>query len=848
MSAQDCIDEIRAAAGRDLSDEDIERILDALDRRLEARKASASLDSLEDALLDEADSFARDIAEAAQIERRNRLINVKVEAELGNFVDEVKLLGGSAADAVKAKQVGVNAPIPGGRRSAGTDYLALFRGYVGGMLADIRKEGPDLVALMGRRDMARPIAQELAELSKRNGEIGISGNADAVKIAKVVDKYRRLAVARENRAGAWIKPLEGYVTRQSHDMFRLRRAGFPAWRDAVLPLLDAEKTFAGADPEKFLKGAFEFLTTGEHLKARGAAESDLAFAFKGPGNLAKRASQSRVLHFRNADAWFDYNERFGTGSLIESVISDFNRAARNTALMRTFGTNPRATRDKWVDGLRKAARSDIKESDALKAQTLDWQFDEIDGTASIPVRPSLARTASSVVALQSMAKLGGAGVAASGDLFFKASDLRFLGFNLLGAYRQSLDDAVRIFPAQERRQIGELLAVGFETQLGDIMARFSATDNVPGALSKATRLFFKLNLLGPITDAHKRGMAMVLARDLAMNRGVEFGALRPELRDVMRRYNIDESRWDVYRQHAVREAPDGREYVFPEAIREIDDSALAGLVEGKSSRRKLDNLRDEMETALTNFYVDRAEFASPTPGAEERALLRFGTKAGTPMGVAVQLLAQFKSFPVTVTTKVIGRELFGRSAPGTTLTDALFRGKGDLIGLAHLIVATTVIGYGVQSAKQLSRGLTPRDPEDPETWVSAALQGGGLGIYGDFMFGEYNRFGRSLTDTLAGPTLGEINTIAELWARARQGDDFAAQGVRFITQNAPFVNLFYTRQALDILILNQITEMMNPGSLRRREQRLKRQSGQKFLIPPSQTIPRGGGRAFEGVR
>ena len=850
MSAQDCIGEIRRAAGRDLSDQELDDILTTLDRERTRRTAEGRLESLEDDLLNKADELAKEVVEVAQIERRNRLINIRVESELHSFAAEVEALGGDPALAVKAKQVGINAPVPGGRRSVGAEALTLQRSYIGGMLADLRRQDPNLIAVLNSKELGRPIARELAELSKANGRPGISDNADAAAIAKVIDKYRRLAVQRENRAGAFIRPLEGYVVRQSHDMHRIRRAGFDTWRDYILPRLDAEKTFQGADADRFLRGAFDGLVTGDHLKAVGAAENDLGFQFKGPGNLAKKISARRVLHFNDADAWFDYNEQFGTRDLITAVVGDFNRAAMNTALMRNFGTNPRAMRDKWVQALRNANRDNLEKFDGLKGQTLNWQFDLLDGTAAIPISPRLAHVAGGVTALQSMAKLGGAGISAFGDVFFRAFELRFQGKNLLGHMGTALVDSIKLFPAHEKRAIGELLGVGFETQMGDLLARFSATDNIPGVFSKAMRHFFKLNLLGPMTDANKRGTAMIMSRDLAMKAGQAFDQLDPDTQRMLSLFNIDAAKWDVYRVHAVREAPDGREYIFPEAVREMDDSVLKGFLDKpKATARQISTARDELEQALSTYYVDRGEFASPTPGAEERAILTLGTRAGTPIGVAVRLMAQFKGFPIAATTKAFGRELFGKAPPGTSLSEALLRGKGDLRGLAGLIVASTVFGYGIMSAKQLTKGLTPRDPEDPQTWVAAALQGGGLGIYGDFMFGEYNRFGRSLLDTLAGPTFGEINTFAELYARALRGEKIASQGLRLLTNNTPFINLFYTRQAMDVLILNQITEMLNPGALRRRERRLKRQNNQEFFIPPSRTIPRGGGsRLFEGVR
>jgi hypothetical protein len=116
-------------------------------------------------------------------------------------------------------------------------------------------------------------------------------------------------------------------------------------------------------------------------------------------------------------------------------------------------------------------------------------------------------------------------------------------------------------------------------------------------------------------------------------------------------------------------------------------------------------------------------------------------------------------------------------------------------------------------------------------------QGGGAGIYGDFLFGEVrNRFGGGLLSTLAGPTLGTIEDLADLWGRLRNGDDTAAASFRLALSNTPFLNLFYTRIALDYLVLWQLQEWLNPGAMRRMEQRIEKENAQTFLIRPSQAV------------
>ena len=144
--------------------------------------------------------------------------------------------------------------------------------------------------------------------------------------------------------------------------------------------------------------------------------------------------------------------------------------------------------------------------------------------------------------------------------------------------------------------------------------------------------------------------------------------------------------------------------------------------------------------------------------------------------------------------------------------------------------------------KDLSRGKKPRSPFLLETWLAEALQSGGAGIVGDFLFGKVNRFGNGLAETLAGPTVGLIDDVITVGGQLVRGDvvDAGEDALRMALGNAPFINLWYTRAALDWLLLYHVREMMSPGSLRRAENKMKKEFGQEYIISPAAHIERGG--------
>ena len=89
---------------------------------------------------------------------------------------------------------------------------------------------------------------------------------------------------------------------------------------------------------------------------------------------------------------------------------------------------------------------------------------------------------------------------------------------------------------------------------------------------------------------------------------------------------------------------------------------------------------------LDSFYMDRADHGIPMPGAAERAIMNQGTVAGTFWGEIARMMMQFKSFPITMIRRGLGREIYGQA-----------NGKADIMGLAQLMVATTVMGYSQRS-------------------------------------------------------------------------------------------------------------------------------------------------------
>ena len=597
---------------------------------------------------------------------------------------------------------------------------------------------------------------------------------------------------------------------------------------------------------------YDGLVSGDHLKSQTDVKSS---GFRGPANLAKKLSQERVLHFRDGVAWHEYNQEYGTGNLREAVLRGLDLSGQNTALMRRLGTNPEANLNMALDVIKEDVRKGgdpeaLANFNDARRGPINNRFREVSGQTRIPGNATQARVAANVRAWQSLSKLGGALLSSFTDLPVAASEMRYQGRSFLGSLAEMSTGLLKGRGSAEQRQILSSFGVYADSMRGEIMRRFSADDSMGGKMSRGMSLFFKLNGLSWWTDANKASAGLMMSHNLAQNKGKAWGSLNSDYRRALSLYDLDAGKWDMLREMDMRMA-DGRDYMTTDGIADISDERIGEYLSGIGrpvSEGAIRETRQRLERSLRAYVNDRVSYAVLEPDARTRSIMNQGTQPGTVPGDLLRFVTQFKSFPAAYMQKTLGRELYGRGYTptalsnnfrgirdaGTALSNALRNANGERLALAQLILWTTAFGYLSMASKDVIKGREPRPADDYKTWMAAMVQGGGLGIFGDYLFGEANRFGNTALESAAGPTLGTVADVMNLWARAKEGDDTAASALRLAQNNTPFLNLFYTRIALDHLFLFSAQEALSPGSLRRTEERIRKENGQEFLIKPSQ--------------
>lgn len=838
-----CIDLVRRDI-EDMTDKELDEVLEQM-RGRQANLIRGGADP-STAAAQAGMEVAEKLRAAAAIEKRNALINRRIRIEALDYLNTT--WSDNLAEGVLSILYGSSHAREGSRASANAAQSANFRRYMGGVFGELDAAG--LFDVLKRGELDRDVFVAMRSIKDEAALKQLP--EQAVAIAKILDKWQEVSRIEANRAGAWIGKVDDYGLRQTHNADRLMKAGEAKWKADILPKLDLPRMFPDGVPkdlDDWLHETFLNLVTGVR---DGDATGGKMAAFKGPGNLAKKLSQERVLHFRSADDAFQYNIDYGMGNIRESYVTGMHQAAESTGLMQVLGTNPEYNLTAIVDSIRsRLSRSDPaalkKFDDATRSgKRINNAYLEVSGQTRRAASARLASVGQGIRVWNTFTGLGGAVLSAVSDVPVRASLLRYQGQSYLKQLGKGIiDPLTRLTDGLDSADKKAVLsATGYfnEVAMGNLAARFSPDDTIPGALNRATNTFFRWNLLAQWTDSMRRSTLEAMAHYWGTIAGQPYAKLSDRNRMALTRFRIGEKEWGVISKGTAE--ADGRQFLTPQAVREMPRESFKSLAadrirEAKSAaakagkpeqadaaiRRILDDTRAQMADRLQQFYADDLDSAVISPDARTHAFMRQGNQAGTPIGEALRLFWQFKSFGIAIMQRAFLRELRGYG-PKSSISQAK--------GLALLMLGSLGFGYMAMTLKDLVKGKTPRPLDSPKTWTAAMAQGGGMGIYGDFLFGEASRLGGGFLETLGGPSVGKLADAKRLFDSAKTGEDVGAEALRFAVSNTPGNNLFYARMAADYLFLYEMQEAMNPGYLRRMERRAETERGQEWWLRPSE--------------
>jgi hypothetical protein len=836
-----------------LNKEDAEGILRSIKKAESEAKLRDADDQVNAAL-------AKEILDKEKIQKQiNKLNAIEDEIKVREWVEwTLDNFKDNPTEGMTALLVGTNWQRMGARDSVAAAQDAYYKNLVVSFNAKLKEAGVDDLFAKMNNDIERKVSRVLWDLGD---DLPIKEkDGDIVKLAKIYHEFSETVRKKYNNYGANIDKLPGWIVRQSSDPFQLRNAldvintknnvkskdtnGTPeanlqAWKDYILPRLDRKRTFFETDDENiddFLTEAYNSLIRNENQIVNSAGQTF------GSKSLAKKIGAKRVLHFKSADDWYDYNSMFGGQNLKEAIFGGFHVAGKNIGMMSKLGSNPQNNYKKIGD----LVKNELKGTDQAKAEKLGaFMKDqgghkkfmaEVDGSVNTINGFAFAKWSAISRAIFAMAKLGGATISAISDIHLYAKEMKWQGRTYIGGLAEAMGRLAKIKNSKRKQEIAEQLGFINDNIIYDLAARYSAGDNLNRGFSQVQRTFFKLNGLAWWTNSLKDGAILGMGNYVAKQTKTAYKNLSPEFKRLINHYGINEKVWNHIRKMDLDKADDGKLFFNTQKIDDLPDSVIKDIEDKtRMSARQIEIARDNLKTRVLGMFLDRATYAVLEPDARTRGWMKLGQQAGTPLGEAIRFMGQFKAFPFAFGQKMIGREL-AQFRAGTWKDGQKFRA---LLGMAQLVGGSALFGYIAMSAKDILKGKSTRDPINVNTFFAAMLQGGGLGIYTDFLFGNIKNSTSALA-TIAGPGPTEaVRVLSALnYAIRGEGGKAGKQAYYSIKENIPFLNLFYIKTVFDYLIGYQMMETLSPGSLRRMEKRMK-ESGQEFLFTKPSTLFKG---------
>lgn len=519
---------------------------------------------------------------------------------------------------------------------------------------------------------------------------------------------------------------------------------------------------------------------------------------------------------------------------------------------------------------------------------------EMSGLTSAPHAPGMtaARVMAGVRAHAAAAKLGGAVLTAlPTDQTMAGLAGMFRGSGFWNTFTHQIGGLLQGRPKGEQAKISYLIGEGYDGLISHILEPFHVQDAPIGLPAKMAEKVFRWSGMTWQTDVGRSVAGRMIAAELGMHAKTPFDKLPARYRHVLGLHGIDAKQWALVGDLAFK-AENGNTYVTPDRAAGLSDEAIAPLVAdrealfpkfsvkkirdnvwgvkhdvdkvwlrrdfkgengahlaqqwlsahaeeeakklGLTDRRVSDKaharyqaaVRRDLEMALHRFIADETNFGIIETDPRSRRLTLHGSQSGTWAGEAWRTMMQFKGFPIAFTDRVLGRAFMG--APGDNWKERM---TNNLPHIGALMAGLTLAGYASITAKDAARGYWPPREPDWKTVLASLKQGGGAGIYGDFLFGEANRFAGTVAETAAGPVAGDIFKMIDIFRGVTQGEKRGKAAFDLAVSNTPFVNLWYTRAALDTLFLNSMREALSPGALHRQEERRRKEYGQQSFIP-----------------
>ncbi len=677
---------------------------------------------------------------------------------------------------------------------------------------------------------------------------GVGTGDDAAK--GFLEAWRNVAdtlVDRFNAAGGEIRKLDAYFP-QRHDARKIVAAGEKAWTKFIRDRIDVSVM---ADP--LTGGVLSPIRLDEALSViyrrivtDGAIDIKPSGQIRGRGALANQRQEERFLHFKDAGAWRDYAQAFGSTDVYAVMMDHIHGLAKDVAALEILGPNPNATVE-WLKQVveSEAAKKTLNEATLFRGAAepitasggAETRTDQIDNLWKLV--NGAASTSSALVAdtfetarnVTSAVNLAGTAVtAAFGDPAQMRWASKFAGVSALRGL--ALMPAQMLHGASKREvvQFGIVMADALDHMTTEFRQLSWAARSREASRWLPDRVFTWTGLT-PLTRGERRGNALNFMFDAGNRAEMTLAEISQDgprgeaFARYLRGFGVDDATWDIVRS--------AKGFDHGEGGRALGPSDVYAMAAGDETIFEAGLRYSE---AVHAFQED----AIPEGTARARAALDRFTPKGSLSGEAVRSATSYLVYPATMQMSLIRATAVEAAAGGF--------GRGASF-LTSAMVGLTLAGAAIELSKELRAGQDMEAPTTANFWLRALVRGGGLGFFGDWLLADYQRGAGDQVAHVAGPVLGLAGDVLATVAPADwvgtvglEGSHLnrTARAVRLAKKVVPVQNMWWLKPVTERLIWDRLQRLADPHAdhaFQARANKLFKDRGTGMWWPRGQALP-----------
>lgn len=699
------------------------------------------------------------------------------------------------------------------------------------LVADVFTRTQERFGMSVNKEMTNDIIRVMFGGKSDNPEI----TAMAKEVSAVLEEMR-LAF---NRAGGNIKKLDNFGFMTSHDQKKVALTDQSEWVNDAL---------AGVDRNQYVKETGELMDELE-LKSMleeiyktistNGANKDLLILSKqakagaspvgGRSKMANRHQESRALHFKDGDAWLAYQKKYGTydeAGFHEILKNYIQRMSTEVAMMQNLGSNPRHTFESLLDEAKIKLKADPQ--NGMKHGEIDKQahramsmYNTLDANTRA-IDSTLGNVMGGLRALMVSSKLGGTTLTTFGDHASMKKVANMLGLSytksILPEYMKQLkqgairDEALR-FGLGINEMIGSMSRFGD----ADIVSSATKSGRFNARMNNFASATMKLSGLNAVTAGAKRAFNLVHMNKLAeMTRKIDWKDLGADDLKILHGNGITERDWQLWQQLEPSKREDGTAVLTQNDFFNAPDDVIKQFLSSdkQGNANAITDFRYKAAMKYQTHLFNEESVAIIEAGVRERSIINLG-EAGTIQGELGRTLFQFKGFPLAYMFR-IGHRAF---AQGDIKSRVTF--------LASLLAYQTLAGALIVQTQNLANGKNPEPVFTIDFFGKSILKGGGLSFLGDIMSALSDPTGRSASDFISGPLLGQSMKLGMLLTGMGNSIIEGKESTRMmevantLKSNIPLQNLWYSKLVIDRMLYSKLQNMLDPDYLPKTQQRLE---------------------------